>query len=79
MNVIKTKAFVEDAEHLKLSQKLDSVKSGTEVELTIILKDDGNRNHWKQILLSIGTYNDEDLSGFREAKEDFNSWRPIEY
>ena len=79
MNVIKTKAFVEDAEHLKLSQKLDSVKSGTEVELTIIFKYDENRSNWKQILLSIGTYTDEDLSGFKEAQEDFNSWQPIEY
>ena len=47
MNLIKTTAFVEDEEHLKLNQKLKALQKGTEVELAIFIRGD-RKNNWKE-------------------------------
>lgn len=78
MNAIKTKAVVEDANHLKLENKLDFVK-GTQVEVLVLNKGQKPVENWKQVLDQIGVYNDEDLAGFYESRKEFNKWKPIEF
>jgi len=59
MALIKTTAVVEDQEHLRLQNKLESLEKGAEVELTIFLKNNKSENDWQQILSSIGTYSEK--------------------
>ena len=79
MNAIKTKAIVEDDIHLKLQNKINSLKKGTLVDLVIISQKTEKEKQWKKVLSEIGTYSDEELSGFTEARKEFNKWQPREF
>jgi hypothetical protein len=80
METIKTTAVVEDDEHLKLPHKLDKLKKGSQVDLLIVLrKEKLAKNNWKQILLNIGTYSEEQLSDFAVSRKEFNKWQPSEF
>ena len=68
MEFIKTKAYVEDQNHLKLLSKIESLEKGAQVEVAIFIKNNMSWLDRKQILLSIGTYTKADLSGFTEAR-----------
>jgi hypothetical protein len=72
MQTIKTTAAVEDDEHLKLPHKFGKLKKGSQVDIVIFLrKDQSAKNNWKQTLLNIGTYSEEQLSGFPAFREKF--------
>ncbi len=80
MELLKTKAFVEDAKHLRLlKNELEFLEKGTEVELAIFIKNNKGKKNWKEVLNEIGTYNEKELSNFNESRKDFNSWQPREY
>lgn len=80
METIKTTAIVEDGDHLKLLNKFDELEKGSQVDLLIILKRQSlNKNNWRQVLLNVGTYTTEELSGFTEARKEFNKWQPVEF
>ncbi len=79
MNAIKTKAIVEDAIHLKLQNKITSLKKGTLVDLVIISQKPEKEKQWQKALSEIGTYSDEELSEFTEARKEFNKWQPREF
>lgn len=65
METIKTTAIVEDDDHLKLQDKLLSLEKGSQIDLLIILKKKSTtRNGWKQVLLNVGTYSEEQLSEY---------------
>ena len=79
MHAIKAKAVVEDANHLRLLASFNDVKQGSEVEIFIMVKNSQKKVDWKNVLESIGTYSDNDLSGFSESRKEFNKWQPEEY
>ena len=79
MNALKTTAIVEDDTHLRLDQKINILKQGTQVEIVIFTNKTNKRPKWKQILSEIGTYTDEELSGFSESRKEFNKWIPKEF
>jgi len=77
MNTYKTTAIVEDANHLRLEEIVDNLKTGTKVDLIILIHQ--RKKNWKQVLEKIGTYTDEELSGFIEARKEINTWQPVEF
>ena len=79
MNAIKTTAIVEDANHLKLETDFNNLKSGTRVDLVIIITPQRKKKSWHQVLKRIGTYSEEDLAGFIEARKEINKWQPAEF
>jgi len=79
MNALKTTAIVEDNQHLRLTKKIIELEQGTQVDLVIISQTSNKEKNWKTILSQIGTYSEEELSGFAEARKDFNKWQPKEF
>jgi hypothetical protein len=78
MTAFKTKAIVEDSEHLKLPQKFDFLKLGSEIEILIMASPQPSIK-WRQVLEEIGTYSEDDLKGFQDARKEMNKWKPKEF
>ena len=79
MNTLKTTAIVEDSQHLRLIKKIKHFKQGTHVDLVIISQKPDHPKNWEKVLNAIGTYSDEELNGFAEARKEFNKWQPKEF
>lgn len=79
MNTIKTSAIVEDSEHLRLTRKLKKFAQGTQVDLIIMPSKKRQKNYWQKVLAEIGTYSEEELSEFSDARKEFNKWQPKEF
>lgn len=79
MNALKTTAIVEDNQHLRLIKKIRELEQGTEVDLVIISQKTNQEKNWKNVLSQIGTYSEEELNGFAEARKEFNKWQPREF
>jgi len=77
MNTLKTTAIVEDGNHLKLETNFENLKSGSQVDLIILIKQ--KKKKWEQVLKKIGVYTDDELSDIIEARKEINKWQPAEF
>jgi hypothetical protein len=79
MNALKTTAIVEDNQHLRLKRKFKELEKGTQVDLVIISQTTDQEKNWKKVLSQIGTYSEEQLNGFADARKEINKWQPKEF
>lgn len=77
MNTLKTTAVVEDDHHLRLENKFESLKRGSQVDLIILIKQ--KKKNWEHVLKKIGVYTENELSDFLEARKEINKWQPAEF
>jgi hypothetical protein len=70
MHAIKAKAVVNGDDQLHILDAPLGLESGNIVEVIILYrKPDTPKSNWQSILASIGTYNEEELSGFAEIRK----------
>jgi hypothetical protein len=80
MQAIKTKALVKAKGQLSLLDSSLNLEQGNIVEVIILYqKPKAAKSNWQNILASIGTYTEEELSGFAEARKEFDRWQPTEF
>jgi hypothetical protein len=80
MQAIKTKAIVQEKGQLHLIDSHLGLDKGNIVEVIILYqKPRATKSNWRNILANIGTYTDEELSGFTEVRREFDQWQPTEY
>jgi hypothetical protein len=80
MEAIRTEAVVDKNDQLKLLASFPNLKQGKIVDVIILFDKARERaNNWKQILSSIGTYSEDELSGFYDAKREIDNWTPKEF
>lgn len=80
MQAIRTKAVVRDKDQLHLLDSHLGLDSGYIVEVIILYqKPNAASANWQNILAGIGTYTDDELSGFAEIKREFDQWQPAEF
>lgn len=80
MQAIKTTAIVNEHGQLHLLKPQLGLDAGKIVEVIILYqKPDIERKEWQRVLAGIGTYTDEELSGFSEVRKEFDQWHPPEH
>jgi hypothetical protein len=80
MQAIRTKAVVNEQGQIHLLNSHFDLEKGIIVEVIILYQKPANaRTSWQSILNSIGTYTDEELSGFAEARKELEHWQPAEF
>ncbi len=80
MQAIKTKAIVREKGQLHLLDSHLGLDKGNIVEVIILYqKPKATKSNWQNILANIGTYTDEELSGFAEVRREFDQWQPTEF
>jgi len=80
MQAVKTKALVNEKGQIDLLETNLNLEKGVVVEVIILYqKSVTTKKNWENILDSIGTYSEKDLSGFAEAKKEIDSWQPPEF
>ena len=80
MQAIRTKAVVNDQGQIHLLNSHCDLEKGNIVEVIILYnKPTVARTDWQSILTSIGTYTEDELSGFVDARKELDQWQPPEF
>lgn len=80
MQAIKTKAIVKEKGQIDLLDGDFGLVKGNIVEIIILYHQPRvAKSNWKTTLESIGTYTDEELSGFAHARKELEHWQPTEF
>jgi len=80
MQAIKTKALVNEQGQLDLLDNHFDLKKGNIVEVIILYqKLRAVKSEWQNILARLGTYTEDELSGFAEVRKEFDRWQPTEF
>jgi len=80
MQAIKTKALVNEHGQLDLLDDHCDLEKGNIVEVIILYqKLRAAKSDWQSILARLGTYTEDELSGFAEVRKEFDRWLPTEF
>lgn len=80
MHAIRAKAIVKGEDQLHILDAPLGLDKGKIVEVIILYRKPNTiKIEWQKILAGIGTYTEEELSGFAEIKKEFDQWRPPEF
>ena len=80
MYAIRAKAVVKDEDQLHILDAPLGLDKGNIVEVIILYrKPNTQRTEWQNVLAGIGTYTEEELSGFAAIRKEFDQWQPTEF
>ena len=80
MQALKSKAIVNERGQLDLLDSHLKLEKGIIVEIIILSqKHRTDKPNWQNVLNSIGTYTEEELTGFTEARKELDQWQPTEF
>lgn len=80
MHAIRAKAVVNGEDQLHILDAPLGLENGNIVEVIILYRrPDTAKSDWQTILASIGTYSEEELSGFAEIRKEFEQRHPREF